>query len=200
MVPDTSRFWPRPSRKGSTTPTPRPGPSPGSKLQSTSSLCLSEAFLWPVSSPVPGATGVSTVTTAGRRSFCFRRWSPPIRRLCSRTWRARTAWCPCLSPTARPRLHRRVWSEKAGASRCLCLKLHFHLKLQALLQVTGKGQMNDVNLWFYFSRPMSVKSVIGGSISRSEFASLTAHSSNIHSHFSRFYFLKYLTSFVLIEN
>uniref|UniRef100_A0A3B3USX9 Uncharacterized protein n=1 Tax=Poecilia latipinna TaxID=48699 RepID=A0A3B3USX9_9TELE len=35
--------------------------------------------------PVAGATGVSMATTAGRRSFCSRRWKPPIRRRCSRT-------------------------------------------------------------------------------------------------------------------
>lgn len=35
--------------------------------------------------PVAGATGVSMATTAGRRSFCSRRWRPPIRRRCSRT-------------------------------------------------------------------------------------------------------------------
>lgn len=62
--------------------------------------------------PPSGATGVSTATTAGRRSTYSRRWSPPIRRRCSLTCGARTALCRCRSPTARPRPHRRASSKK----------------------------------------------------------------------------------------
>lgn len=65
------------------------------------------------------------VTTAGRQSICSRRWSPPIRRPCSLTWRALTA--SCLSPSLiDPRhLPRRVWSKELNASpRFLLLSSH----------------------------------------------------------------------------
>lgn len=58
-----------------------------------------------------GATGVSTVTTVERQNTFSKRWSPPIRRPSSLTWRAPTASCLYRSLTVLHRRPRRVLSK-----------------------------------------------------------------------------------------
>lgn len=76
-------------------------------------VCLYLIFCSSLPSPI-GVIGVSMVTTAGRQSTCSRRWSPPIRRPSSLTWRALTASCLYHSLTVPRRLPRRVSSKNRG--------------------------------------------------------------------------------------
>lgn len=150
-------FWLRPSRKAYMMLTLRPDPSQESKCPlrglvpswkgfnvpvnvlfwkkyffflplRSCKICLHLILCVSSSSPI-GAIGVSMVTTVERQSICSKRWSPPIRRPSSLTWRALTALCLYPSLTAHHHLPRRVLSKNHSA----LLSFHFLFSLFSVL-------------------------------------------------------------------
>lgn len=106
-----------------------------------------------------GVIGDSTATSVRRRSSSFRLSSWPIRRLCSRIWRARIVLCLSLNPIAPPPALKRASSKTWVKVNCLQLNCFF-------LNINEIFHLCFISV--SFSRPQSAKASVGSSTARSK--------------------------------